>query len=183
MLCFVAGPDCPCCGSKALWSKGILHAIVVLRRLSTVEGKKRRKATKRRSTRAARGDVSRRACVCCLSELLCPQRRGGVGGGQIKCVQCVARCCPSVWCVAQAQVGLSIWYVDQFDLHIWCAEQPDLCFCPWKKASQTRSKNLDKSCCTDFSLLHRRHNVSHVLFLLWSPRRECPWYFFKVLKY
>lgn len=81
MLCFVAGPDCPCCGSKALWSKGILHAIVVLRRLSTVEGKKRRKATKRRSTRAARGDVSRRACVCCLSELLCPQRRGGVGGG------------------------------------------------------------------------------------------------------
>lgn len=83
MLCFVAGPDCPCCGSKALWSKGILHAIVVLRRLSTVEGKKRRKATKRRSTRAARGDVSRRACVCCLSELLCPQRRGGVGGGRL----------------------------------------------------------------------------------------------------
>lgn len=36
-----------------------------VRRLATVEGKKRRKAMKRRSTRAARGGVS---LLCCLSE-------------------------------------------------------------------------------------------------------------------
>lgn len=73
--------------SKTRLSMLLLHSIVVwrdppcycaVRRLSTVEGKKRRKAMKRWSTRTVRGDVILFGCVFSVWAL-CPNRRTGLG--------------------------------------------------------------------------------------------------------
>lgn len=73
--------------SKTRLSMLLLHSIVVwrdlpcycaVRRLSTVESKKRRKAMKRRSTRTVRGDVILFGCVFSVWAL-CPNRRTGLG--------------------------------------------------------------------------------------------------------
>lgn len=55
MFCFVADGTV---GAAAACHCGLRGSHCDISRLSTVEGKKRRKAVKRRSTRAAQGDVS-----------------------------------------------------------------------------------------------------------------------------